>query len=76
MNTAITLAAAVRKSERTALAMDAKAFGALPQRTYYRQMVIRRGDVLFLLAWLLYVAVVYALALHFGLAHLQWVPRG
>jgi len=70
------LAAAVRKSERTALAMDAKAFGALPQRTYYRQMVIRRGDVLFLLAWLLYVAVVYALALHFGLAHLQWVPRG
>ncbi len=68
------LAAAVRKSERTALAMDAKAFGALPQRTYYRQMTIRRGDVLFVLGLALYTAVVYWAAFHFGWAHLQWIP--
>ncbi len=68
------LAAAVRKSERTALAMDAKAFGALPQRTYYRLMRVRRQDWLFLLAWVAYVAAVYALAWHLGWANLQWVP--
>ncbi len=68
------LAAAVRKSERTALAMDAKAFGAHPQRTYYRRMVVRRGDVFFVLALAVYTAAVYAAALHFGWAHLQWVP--
>ncbi len=69
------LAAAVRKSERTALAMDARAFGALPRRTYYRQMVIHKQDVLFVMALGAYVAIVYAVALHFGLAHLQWIPE-
>jgi len=69
------LASAVRKSERTALAMDARAFGALPQRTYYRRMAIRKDDVLFVMALGGYVIGVYAVALRFGLAHLQWVPR-
>jgi energy-coupling factor transport system permease protein len=32
------LASAIRKSERVAIAMDSKAFGALPRRTYYRQV--------------------------------------
>jgi len=68
------LAAAVRKSERTALAMDAKAFGAHPQRTYYRRMVIRRRDVLFVLALAVYTLAVYLAAAHLGWAQLQWVP--
>ena len=32
------LAGAIRKSERVAIAMDSKAFGALPRRSYYRQV--------------------------------------
>ena len=34
------LATAIRKSERVAIAMDSKAFGALPKRTYYRRLDI------------------------------------
>jgi len=34
------LASAIRKSERVATAMDSKAFGALPKRTYYRRLDI------------------------------------
>jgi len=42
------LASAIRKSERVALAMDSKAFGAASARTYYRALHVRRGDWLFL----------------------------
>ncbi len=69
------LAAAIRKSERTALAMDAKAFGAGPDRTYYRQMRFTARDALFVLALSAYTALVYWIALRFGLADLQWVPH-
>jgi len=41
------LAIAVRKGERVALAMDARAFGALDQRTYYRRTSFGGGDALF-----------------------------
>lgn len=68
------LAAAIRKSERTALAMEAKAFGAFPDRTYFRQMPIRRGDILFVAAWAAYVVVVYGLALTLHVARLEIVP--
>jgi energy-coupling factor transport system permease protein len=43
------MAIAVRKGERVALAMDSRAFGALPHRTYYRQTSIGRDDVVFVL---------------------------
>ncbi|HUE75192.1 MAG TPA: energy-coupling factor transporter transmembrane component T [Chloroflexota bacterium] len=43
------MAIAVRKGERVALAMDSRAFGALPHRTYYRQTSIGRDDVMFAL---------------------------
>ncbi len=69
------LAAAIRKSERTALAMDAKAFGAGPERTYYRQMRLAWRDAAFVLALGAYTLAVYAVALHLGLADLQWVPQ-
>jgi len=38
------LASAIRKSERVAIAMDSKAFGALPRRTYYRQVRVTWAD--------------------------------
>ena len=41
------LAIAVRRGERVALAMDSRAFGALPQRTYYRTTSLGRSDALF-----------------------------
>ncbi|OFW57428.1 MAG: hypothetical protein A2133_06520 [Actinobacteria bacterium RBG_16_64_13] len=56
------LAGAVRKAGRVALAMDARAFGAFPERTYRERMTVRRADWLFVGAVILIVsAVVVAL---------------
>jgi energy-coupling factor transport system permease protein len=68
------LASAIRHSERTALAMDAKAFGAGAQRTYFRQMRLRVGDGLFVLAAAAFCVAVYAVAIRLGVADLQWIP--
>ncbi len=38
------LAGAIRKSERVAIAMDSKAFGASTNRTYYRRLDVERVD--------------------------------
>ncbi|NLG49906.1 MAG: thiamine permease [Chloroflexi bacterium] len=38
------LAGAIRKAERVSIAMDSKAFGALPGRTYYRRLNLTRVD--------------------------------
>jgi energy-coupling factor transport system permease protein len=38
------LAGAIHKAERVSIAMDSKAFGALPQRTYYRRQRITAAD--------------------------------
>jgi energy-coupling factor transport system permease protein len=42
------LATAIRQAERTALAMDGRAFGAFPQRTYYRQLHFAQSDYWFI----------------------------
>lgn len=48
------LASAIRRSERTALAMDGRAFGAFPRRTYYKQFRFSSRDYWFIVAfWLL-----------------------
>lgn len=44
------LAGSVRRAGRVAVAMDARAFSAFPERTYRRRMVVRRDDWLFLTA--------------------------
>lgn len=44
------LAIAVRKGEHVALAMDSRAFGALPNRTYFRTTTLGRADLLFALS--------------------------
>lgn len=52
------LASAIRKSERVAIAMDSKAFGALSQRTYYRDVHVRRADWIFLAGCVLAAAAI------------------
>lgn len=59
------LADAIRKAERVALAMDSRAFGSLPNRTYYRTTVVRLTDWAFLVG----VIAVSGLVL-FGLSRL------
>jgi energy-coupling factor transport system permease protein len=54
------LAGAVRRAGRVALAMDARAFGALPGRTYRERMVVTRSDWVFLAAVVTALAVVIA----------------
>jgi energy-coupling factor transport system permease protein len=68
------VASAIRHSERTALAMDAKAFAAGPGRTYFRQMKISPRDGFFVLAAALFTLGVYVLAIRLGVADLQWIP--
>ena len=48
------LASAIRKSERVAIAMDSKAFGALPRRTYYRQVRVTWLD------WIMLAGTIFA----------------
>jgi energy-coupling factor transport system permease protein len=56
------LATAIRQAERTALAMDGRAFGAYPTRTYYRQFRFTMADYLFIGGfWLTGVLIVIGL---------------
>jgi energy-coupling factor transport system permease protein len=45
------MATAIRRAERTALAMDGRAFGSQATRTYYQQMAFHARDLWFSLAW-------------------------
>lgn len=68
------LASAIRHSERTALAMDAKAFGAGSERTYLRRMRLSHRDGWFLAAVTAFILAVYTVAIRWGVADLQWIP--
>jgi energy-coupling factor transport system permease protein len=68
------LAAAIRRSERTALAMDARAFGAFADRTYLRSMKVHGSDVGFVLLCAAYAVAAIALAVRLGVARLAWIP--
>jgi energy-coupling factor transport system permease protein len=52
------LAGAVRKAGRVALAMDARAFGAFPDRTYRERVVVRSADWVFVASVVAVVAAV------------------
>jgi energy-coupling factor transport system permease protein len=54
------LASSVRKGERVALAMESRGFGALPQRTFYRQTTLGRTDVYFAIGCLLAFGLIFA----------------
>ena len=60
------LAGAIRKAERTAVAMESKGFTGAKTRTFYRPMVIQRKDWLFPLMMFGMLGVAVFLALHFG----------
>jgi energy-coupling factor transport system permease protein len=62
------LAGAVRQASRVALAMDARGFGAFPQRSYRRRMKVSGQDWFFLGATLLATAAVILLSYAAGLA--------
>jgi len=70
------LATAIRRAERTALAMDGRAFGAFPKRTYYRQMRFTWQDILFIGAcWLVSGLLTFCLWLAGLLGPLVWLQR-
>ena len=56
------LALAVRRGEALALAMEARAFGSLPRRTYYRSTTVGWRDAWFALGWLAVLGVLAASA--------------
>ena len=68
------LAGAIRHSERTSMAMDSKAFGGGPGRTYRRLLTVKPGDWAFVLGALAFTAAVIVAAGRLGLAELQIVP--
>lgn len=68
------LAGAIRHSERTALAMDSKAFGAGPGRTYRRALRVRPADWAFVLGALAFTLAVVVVLSRLGLADAQLVP--
>lgn len=56
------LAGSIRRASRVAIAMDARAFGSLPERTYRQRMTVTRRDWLFV-AWVAAVLAALLLAL-------------
>ena len=62
------LAGAIRHAERVALAMDARAFGAYPDRTERHLVPFRARDIVFVLAFLVVSAAVFATTFPWTLA--------
>lgn len=62
------LTGAVRRAGRIAVAMDARAFGAFPDRTYRERMVVRGSDIVFLVVAVTLVAVIIAASWLLGIA--------
>jgi energy-coupling factor transport system permease protein len=61
------LASAIRRSERLAIAMDSRAFGAYPARTYRKAMKVTGGDWIFFLGTLGLSAALLAVLVATGL---------
>ncbi len=62
------LTGAVRRAGRVAVAMDARAFGAFPTRTYRRRLEVHKGDLLFLVVTVVIVAAVLITSWQLGVA--------
>jgi len=60
-------ASAVRKAQRTAIAMDSKAFGAFPKRTYLTDVKLSKIDVVFTILLLTIIIGLYILMVKLGL---------
>ena len=64
------LAGAIRRSERLALAMDSRAFGAYPSRTYHKEVTVSAPD------WLFLVGVIAGSAAIFGVLAATGLMKG
>ncbi|SFJ47998.1 energy-coupling factor transport system permease protein [Halobacillus dabanensis] len=60
------LAGAIRKAERTAVAMESKGFTGAKDRTFYRPMKVQRKDWLFPLMMFGMLGITIALSVYFG----------
>jgi energy-coupling factor transport system permease protein len=61
------LAGAIRRSERMAVAMDSRAFGAYPTRTYRKRLHVSGRDRLFLVGLLVLSVAIFAALVYTGL---------
>jgi len=50
---------AIRRSDRLALAMDSKAFGAFKKRSFYRPKKIKFKDIVFLITTVFVILITY-----------------
>jgi energy-coupling factor transport system permease protein len=62
------MAGAIRHAERVALAMDARAFGAYPDRTERHIVPFRARDVVFIALFLLASAAIFTKFFPWGLS--------
>jgi energy-coupling factor transport system permease protein len=61
------LATAIRQAERTALAMEGRAFGAFPERTYFKRMKFSRIDWFFVLGMIVVSGLLIGILITTGL---------
>lgn len=61
------LASGIRRAQQVAVAMDARALGAHPRRTFYRHVRFSGSDLAFLLAYAVFAVVVLSLLVWMGL---------
>lgn len=61
------LASGIRRAQKVAVAMDARALGAQPRRTFYRRLRFSRTDLAFLLAYAIFTVIVLSLLVWMGL---------
>lgn len=70
------LATAIRRAERTALAMDGRAFGAFARRTYYKRFRFHVHDYLYVGCFWLICLLIIGLFWRFGLVgSLSWLKQ-
>lgn len=65
------LATAVRRGERAALAMEGRAFGALPKRSYYKEIKLQSLDFIAIITVMAYCAVLIFILKSLGILHLS-----
>ena len=64
------LATAVRR-ERAALAMEGRSFGALPKRSYYKEVKVQKLDLIAIITVIAYCTVLIFILHSLGILHLS-----
>jgi energy-coupling factor transport system permease protein len=65
------LATAVRRGERAALAMEGRSFGALPKRSYYKEVKVQKLDLIAIITVIAYCTVLIFILHSLGILHLS-----